>query len=501
MDISIFLTSGMAILIGLFVGMLMGALPGLGLMLAISLLLPLSYNMEALPSILMLLGVYQGAEYGGSISAILLGIPGTAMAAATQLDGQPFAQNKSPGKALAYSLTASTIGGLFGGLVLIFLSKPLTAFALKLGEPEYFMLGVIGLLAVAALGSADSVKASISIILGLMAATVGIDMFTGMPRFTGGVLAMSDGINIIALVVALFAFTEIFSMISGDLNKKRKLLSKELKVKLSFKELREVAKPIGIGSLMGAVVGIIPGLGSNASSWFAYMAAKKTAKDPLSFGKGNPDGIAAPESANNATVGGALLPLLTLGIPGSASIAIIAGAFIIHGIQPGPQVLKNNPELINAIFIGFMFTTVGMYIMGKFMTSLFARILVLRESFLVPAILVFSLIGVYTSQNSHFDLWLALVLGVIAYVLRLLDFSVAYFILAFVLCPIIETSMRRMIILAQGDISFYFGRPIFVVLAAVVAVILLVALKNTLKDRKLAKLTHRREAEGESVHQ
>ncbi|PIC65152.1 hypothetical protein CSV79_02485 [Sporosarcina sp. P13] len=490
MDISVLIACGVAIFVGLFVGMLMGALPGLGLMLAISLLLPLSYNMDALSSILMLLAVYQGAEYGGSISAILLGIPGTAMAAATQLDGQPYAQKKSPGKALAFSLTASTIGGLFGGLVLIFLSKPLAAFALKLGEPEYFMLGVIGLLAVAALGSSDAMKASISIILGLMAATVGIDMFTGLPRFTGDILELSDGMNIIALVVALFAFTEIFKMISGNLNKKREILAKDLKVKLTFKELRGVTKSIGIGATIGSIVGIIPGLGANASSWFAYMAAKKTAKNPETFGKGNPDGIVAPEAANNATVGGALLPLLTLGIPGSASIAIIAGAFIIHGIQPGPQVLNNNPELINAIFIGFMFTTIGMYIMGKFMTGMFAKVLVLRESFLVPAILVFSLIGVYTSQNAHFDLWLALGLGVVAYILRKLDFSVAYFILAFVLCPIIETSLRRMVILSQGEIGFYLNRPIFMVLAIISVLILIQSLRNTIianKNKKAMK--------------
>src|SRR5699024_3511125 len=278
---------------------------------------------------------------------ILLGIPGTAMAAATQLDGYPYAQNKSPGKALAYSLTASTIGGIFGGLVLIFLSKPLTIFALKLGEPEYFLLGFIGLLAVAALGSNDANKAFISIILGLMAATIGIDTFTGLPRFTGGVLELYDGINIIALVVALFAFTEIFKMLSKDINKKSKLNSTDLKVHISFKEFKGVTNSIGLGSVIGSLVGIIPGLGSNASSWFAYMAAKNMSKEPGTFGKGNPEGIAAPESANNATVGGALLPLLTLGIPGSASIAIIAGAFIIHGIQPGPQVLTNNKELIN----------------------------------------------------------------------------------------------------------------------------------------------------------
>lgn len=490
MELTMILSSTLAIFAGLFIGMLMGALPGLGLMLAISLVLPLSYNLDPLSSILMLLAVYQGAEYGGSISAILLGIPGTAMAAATQLDGHPFALNKSPGKALAFSLTASTIGGIMGGLVLIFLSKPLTAFALRLGEPEYFLLGVIGLLAVAGIGSKNSTKAAISIILGLMAATVGTDMFTGYSRFTGDILALSDGMNVIALVVALFAFTEIFKMISGNLNEKRNINVKNLKIKVSFREIKDVSKSIGIGSAIGAVIGIIPGLGSNASSWFAYSAARKTAKDPSSFGKGNPNGIAAPEAANNATVGGALLPLLTLGIPGSPSIAIIAGAFIIHGIQPGPQLFNNNPELINALFIGFIFTTIGMYIMGRFMTGLFAKVLLLSESFLVPGILILSIIGVYSTQMAHFDLWLALVLGIIAYVLQKLDFSVAYFILAFVLCPIIETSFRRMVILSQGEISYYLNRPIFITLLLIVLLSLTYSVLRIKKMKGIEKRDH-----------
>ncbi|MEK4921320.1 tripartite tricarboxylate transporter permease [Cytobacillus sp. FSL R5-0569] len=485
LDFMSIIVSVLVISIGLFVGMFLGALPGLGLMLAISLLLPLSYALSPLHSILLLLACYQGSEYGGSISAILLGIPGTAMAAATKLDGQPYAQKKSPGKALAYSLTASTIGGLFGGLVLIFLSKPIANVALKLGDPEYFLIGLLGLVAVASLGVKDKIRGFISIILGFMTATIGLDLFTGQARFTGGFIELMGGINLIAVVVGLFAFTEIFQMLKNDINKNRKIVAKDLKIKISIKEYWKVRKATTTGSIIGAIVGIIPGLGANASSWFAYLLAKKTSKKPEEFGNGSAEGIVAPESANNAVVGGSLLPLLTLGIPGSASIAIIAGAFIIHGIQPGPHVLEKNADLINAIFIGFLFTTIGMYIMGKFMTGMFAKVLVIKDSYLIPSIIMFSLVGVYTSYGVYFDLWVALVLGVLAYILKTLNFSVTYFILAFVLAPIIESSLRRSLSLSQGSYMIFVERPISLVLLLIVVGVFILTIVNNFRNKNV----------------
>ncbi|WP_227937894.1 tripartite tricarboxylate transporter permease [Alkalihalobacillus deserti] len=485
-DISIILSAAFFILLGTFIGMLIGALPGLGAMIALILLLPLTYNMSALDSILLLVATYQAAEYGGSISSITLGIPGTPAAAATVLDGYPYAKKYSPGKALGYSLLASTIGGFFGGLVLIFLSAPMASFALKLSEPEFFLVGILGLLGVAALSSKDKIKSSISAVLGLMAGTVGMDTFTGAARFTGGSINLLDGLSIIAVVTAVFAISEILSMLHGNLNKRHEIERNNLKVKISFKEYREVAKPTMIGSTLGTIIGIIPGLGPGVASFFSYSTAKKVSKSKETFGQGNPEGIVAAESSNNASVGGALLPLLALGIPSSAPIAIIMGAFIIHGIQPGPLVFSQEPALVYSIFIGFILTTIAMYFVGRALTPRFARILTVPTSLLVPIILVLCIIGVYASKSLHFDVWITLVLGILAFFLIKLDFSVPTFILAFILCPLIETSLRRSLILSDGSYSIFVTRPYSVaILVVIVALIVMTLISNMKKKKKL----------------
>src|SRR5699024_1495440 len=301
-----------AIVLGTFVGLIIGALPGLGAVLAMVLLLPLTYNMEPLAAILLLLSTYQAAEYGGSISAIILGIPGTPAALVTVFDGNKLAREGKPGKAIAYSLVASSIGGLVGGLALLFLSVPLAQFASDISSPEFFLIGLIGLLAIGALSSEDVTKGYISVILGLMAGTVGLDVITGESRFTFGQIELTEGINLIALLVGMFGFSEIFLLISDNLHTKYIKDKKGLKTNLSFKNFKNVLKPIGLGSTIGTIIGIIPGMGAGPSAWFAYSAAKNLSKNPQKFGTGYPPGITAPESANNATVGGALIPLLSL---------------------------------------------------------------------------------------------------------------------------------------------------------------------------------------------
>ncbi|WP_167577622.1 tripartite tricarboxylate transporter permease [Ammoniphilus sp. YIM 78166] len=483
-DFSTLASAGFAILLGTFVGMLAGALPGLGAMVAIVLLLPITYNMSALNSILLLLATYQAAEYGGSISSITLGIPGTPAAAATVMDGYPLAKQKSPGKALGYSLAASTIGGVFGALVLVFLSAPMASFALKLSEPEFFLIGILGLLGVASLSSHDKWKSAISVILGLMAGTIGMDQFTGALRFTAGSLSLMDGLSIIAMVTGLFAITEILSMVNGNLNQSHRADSQKIKVSLSVQELKEVSKPTLIGSVIGTVIGIFPGLGPGAASWFSYATAKRFSKSPETFGKGNPEGIAAAEASNNASVGGSLLPLLTLGIPGSAAIAVIMGAFIIHGIQPGPQVLAKEPVLVYGIFVGFFLTTVAMYLVGRMLTPVFGRVLSVPGSVLVPVILVLSIIGVYASKGSYFDIWIALGIGIVAYLLKKLDFSIPSFVLAFILCPLIETSLRRSLILSSGSYSIFFTRPYSLLILLIIAALVAMAIMNAIKQNK-----------------
>ncbi|WP_323763967.1 tripartite tricarboxylate transporter permease [Marinovum sp.] len=492
LDLVMLGSAALSIMLGLFVGMLFGALPGLGLIIGVTLLLPLSYAMSPVNSILMLLACYQGAEYGGSISAIVLGIPGTAMAAPIVLDGREMAKTESPGKALAYSLYGSTFGGIFGGLVLIFFAVPVARFALKLADPEFFLLGVVGLLAVATFGAKDFVKAMISVALGLLAGTVGLDLFTGSSRLTADFFELYEGLNLVAVAVGLFAFSEVFMMLSSRINKAYTFEAHHMKISLTFREMLGALKAMISGSAIGSFMGVLPGVGSTVSCWLAYSTAKATSSTPEKFGKGSGEGIAAPDAANNATVGGALLPFLALGIPGSASIAIIAGAFIIAGIQPGPQMMRNNPELIQTIFIGFMATTVGMFFMGKALTQVFVRALVTPNSFLVPAILISSLIGIYSSKGQFFDLWVALGLGIAAWIVRRLDYSVAAFVLAMVLTPIIEVSFRRALVLSQGDYSIFYTRIYSQVILVAIAVVLGFAVLKTvrrLRDARLAATT------------
>ena len=483
---SLFTLTNLAyIFLGRFVGLLMGAIPGLGAIMAIVFLLPLTYNLEPVTAILLLLAAFQAAEYGGSISAIVLGIPGTPTAAATVLDGNALARSSSPGKALAYSLTASTIGGLAGGLVLLFLSVPFANFAIKLSASEFFLLGLLGMLAVPAVSSGKLVKSLIAAVLGLMTATIGMDMFTGSTRFTMGVPDLMEGIGIITLMVGLFAFPEIFQIIKDDLYVKYVSNSKGLKTSISFKEFKSVSKSIGIGSTYGSILGILPGFGAVAASWFSYATVKKISKDPDSFGKGNPEGIAAPEAANNATVGGAMVPLLALGIPGSVGIAVIMGAFIIHGIQPGPLIFKNDSNLVYGIMFGFLLTTIAMFILGKALTPVFSRVLTVPNTVLVPIIALLSIVAIYAESGSSFNLWIALLIGLAGFFLKLLDYSLASFVIAFVLGPIIEENFIRALILSEGSYSIFFTRPMSLVILLIILAVLIVPVVQKMRRKRI----------------
>ncbi|WP_157928840.1 tripartite tricarboxylate transporter permease [Pararhizobium haloflavum] len=471
--------SGIAI--GTFVGLLIGALPGLGATVAIVLLLPFTYSMEPLAAILMLVAAYQGAEYGGSISSIILGIPGTPAAAATLIDGNALAKRSSPGKALAYSLAASTVGGLFGGLVLLFMSVPLSVVALQLGDPEFFLIGILGLVAVAGLSSVDVLRSSISVVLGLMTATIGIDVISSAHRYTFGSPLLFDGLHLVAVLVGIFAFAEMFSMISTDLHRKYVTDRRGLSTRLNIAELRRVLRAMWIGSGIGSVIGFLPGMGAGASAWFAYSLARNTSRKPETFGTGNPEGIAAPEAANNATVGGAMLPVITLGIPGSASTAIIMSAFIIHGIQPGPTVFTANPALVNGIFYGFLVATLAMFVIGKLLTPFFARVLVVPNYILVPIVMILAMVGVYASSYVHVDLWVALIFGVAFFLLNKLDFSAPAFILAFVLSPILEESLRRALLISDGSYTMFITRGYSIAILAVITLVVVLGIASRLR--------------------
>ncbi|MCC5986562.1 MAG: tripartite tricarboxylate transporter permease [Pararhodobacter sp.] len=485
-DLWVLGTGLLSIALGLLVGLFFGAMPGLGLTIAITLLLPLSYSMSPVNAILMLLAAYQAAEYAGSISAITLGIPGTVMAAPILQDGRPMARNNSPGKALGYSLYASVFGGLVGAAMLILFSQPLSRFALTLGDSEFFLLGLLGLVAVTSFEAADPLKALISIVLGLLVGLVGLDIISGMPRLDFGIPQLFDGLSLIALVVGLFALSEAYFMMAGNMCAGHRVPSENLRITLTWREMRDSGKAAITGSGIGVAVGILPGVGSTVSGWLAYSAARKLSKTPELFGKGSPDGIVAPDAANNATVGGALLPFLTLGIPGSAAIAIISGAFIIHGLQPGPLLARNNPEFLNAIFLGFVVTTIGMFFVARTLNTGFVRLLVTPNVVLVPFVIMLSILGIFTFRAEFFDLWLALGISMLALAFRKLDYSIVGFVLAVVLAPIIETSFRRALVIADGDYTVFIQRPISAVLIAGMAVLVVYAtLRTVRRDRAM----------------
>lgn len=477
-----------AILFGTLSGLIIGTLPGLGATIAIVLLLPLTYTMSPLASILMLIAAYQGAEYGGSISSIILGIPGTPAAVATSIDGNAMARKDMAGKALGYSLAASTVGGIFGGIVLIFLAVPLARLAVRLSDPEFFLIGLGGLIAVAVLSSRNGVRSAMSVILGLMVGTVGMDSFTGVQRFTFGKLELLEGIGMIALLTGLFAFSEIYNIVTNELDKRFSSGRKTLSTGLTLAEFRSVLRPVVRGAGIGSIVGIFPGMGAGPASWFAYIQAKKTSRSPETFGKGNPEGVAAPEAANNATVGGALVPLLALGIPGSPATAIILGAFIIHGIQPGPNLFAASPDLVNGLFYGFLLATIMMYISGRLVTNLFARALTIPNTYLVPVVLTLSIVGIYASQGLHFSLWLALVVGVVAFFLKKLDFSLPSFILAFILAPIIERSLRRSMLLSDGSLMIFIERPYALFILGLITLFLIGTAISYRRKRRLSNM-------------
>ncbi|MFJ5769908.1 tripartite tricarboxylate transporter permease [Psychrobacillus sp. NPDC093180] len=490
-DISALFSWGalLAIILGTIYGLFIGALPGLGATVGIALILPFTYTMEPLSAILLLVAVYQACEYGGSITSIVLGIPGNPAATATILDGLPMARAGKPGKALGYSLYASTFGGLVGAIMLMTLTIPLASIAIKFGDPEFFLLGTLGIILVAGLSSKDIPKSIISVLLGLLLGTIGLDGFTGSARFTFGNLNLLEGISMVALLVGIFAVSEVLLMI-GELHKRYVTETKNLKTSLTWKEFKYVGKNTITGSLIGSFVGVLPGLGAGPASWFAYTQAKRTSKNPQDYGKGEPNGIAAPEASNNAAVGGALVPLLTLGIPGSPATAVILGAFFIQGIQPGPKVFSTDPELVYGIFWGFLIATLAMYFFGKYTTSLWARMLILPNKKLVPIILIIALVGVYASAMHTFDVWVAIIAGIIAFLLNKLDFSLPSFILAFILGPIIEISLRRTLSLSDGSLSIFFTRGYSLAILGIMAILIITMIIANKKQKQMELKTN-----------
>lgn len=460
---NLFLTFG-----GAFFGILVGAMPGLSSVMGLSIMLPFAIRIGGVGSILMLLGIYCGAVYGGSITAILINTPGTANSAATCLDGHPMALRGEAGRAISLSTTSSLIGGLLSAVALLFTAPLLSKFALKFGPTEYFALGIFGLSIVTSVSSTENVlKGILGALLGLFLAEIGMDAINGLPRFTGGSVFLLGGINFVPVLIGLFAFSQgLISIEEYNKNlKQEKTTQQKIKGVFPSKADMKVCFPTYIrSSIIGIVIGIIPGTGGDIASWVAYNEAKRWSKHPEEFGKGAPEGIAAPEAGNNAVTGGALVPLLTLGIPGDSATAIMLGALMMVGITPGPLLFVEQTESVYTIIIGLFLANLFMGLIGYAGVRLFAKIADVPKWIMTPIVFLFCIVGTYALNHTFGDIVVMFVAGIAGYVLLKLGFSVPPIILGMILGKTIENNFRRAYVIYDGDFSVFFTRPISLVL-------------------------------------
>ncbi len=470
--------------IGVFLGTFIGVLPGIGALAAVSMLLPVTYYLPATTALVMLAGVYYGSEYGGSITSILLNLPGTPSAAVTCLDGYPMAQQGRAGVALFMTAIASFVGGSIGIIALIAFAPILVQVTLAFGPAEYFAVMLLGLLAASAVSRGSPAKGIAMVVLGLMLGCVGTDLNSGAHRFTLGYFALLDGVSLIALAMGLFGISEIIASINGK-------TSDVIKGKITFRSMfpsrddkRRSIMPTVRGTTIGTVFGTLPGTGQTVASFISYAIEKRVSRDPDRFGKGAVEGVMAPESANNAAAQTAFIPTLTMGIPGSATMALMLGAMMIHGIAPGPALMTDYPETFWGLIASFWIGNVLLVLLNIPLIGLWVRLLRIPYFFLYPAIIVLICIGVYSINNSIFDVSLALIFGFIGYGMRILGFEPAPLLIGFVLGPMMEENLRRAMLLAQGDFFVFFQRPISATLLTLAFVLLIWAIWSSLFQRK-----------------
>ncbi|MBE0532353.1 MAG: tripartite tricarboxylate transporter permease [Rhodospirillales bacterium] len=443
------------IVIGVLVGIFVGAMPGLGPSIGIALLIPFTYGLSTSYSLLLLVSLYMAAEYGGSISAILIATPGTSAAAATMLDGYPLRQKGFPGLALGISLSASSVGGLIGTLALILFAQPLAEVALRFGPPAYFAIGLFGLTTVASLSAESPIKGLLVACFGLTIATIGIDPISGAPRFAFGQMELFEGVPFLTALIGLFALSEAFGMAERKITK-RKVDERVGHIFLSLRQWRDLLPTMMSGSIIGTILGIVPGVGGNIACWLAYDRARKRSKHPESFGTGEPKGIAAPEAANNATVGGAMIPLLSLGVPGSPTTAVLMGALILHGVRPGPQLFTEAPDMIYALFIGLAVCVAVMFLIGSYTLSWWARLMSVSDSVLVVVIFVLSAVGAFSLRSLMFDVYVTVGFGMLGYILKKFRFPMPPIVLAMVLGYLVESNFRTALLMSQGSYAIFF---------------------------------------------
>lgn len=480
--------------IGVLLGTLVGVLPGLGSAATIALLLPLTYRIPTTSAVIMLAGIWYGSMYGGSTTSILLRVPGESASVMTCIDGFEMAKRGRAGAALGIAAFGSFFAGTLGLVGLIFLAPPLAEFALDFGPPEYFALTLVGLTLVSFLGRGSWSRAFGMAALGLLLGIVGLDPVRSHARFTFGTLSLQGGIELIPMVMGLFGLSQVFSMIERRLTIEE-VANSPTKLRDLLPNRDEWRDSIGAilrGTLVGFLVGLLPGAGATISSYVAYAVEKRRSPHPERFGRGAIEGVAAPESANNAATSSGFIPLLTLGLPANVVMALMLGAFMLHGVTPGPMLLAQKPEMFWGIITSMFIGNVMLLVLNLPLIGLFAKVARMPPSYLIPVIVLACVIGAYGVNNNPVDIFTMLGFGIFGYLAEKFGYSLAPLVLAFVLGPLMETSLRQSLILSQGSFGIFIERPISAALFAIGMVLVMVpALRHVLRSHALAWLVTR----------
>ena len=472
-------------LFGCILGTLIGVLPGIGPVPTIAMLLPITYSLPPIAALIMLAGIYYGAQYGGSTTAILVNLPGESSSVVTCLDGYQMARNGQAGKALSIAAIGSFIAGCFGTLLIAAFAAPLAEVALKFGPAEYFSLMVLGLIAAVVLASGSVIKAVAMIVLGLLLGIVGTDVNSGVARYSFGIPELTDGIGFVIVAMGAFALSEILMNLEDKTE--RELFTKSVTgLLIKWADFKASLGAILRGTALGSVLGILPGGGALVASFAAYTVEKKMKMKPgeTPFGKGNIRGVAGPEAANNAGAQTSFIPLLTLGIPPNAVMALMVGAMTIHNIQPGPQVMTSNPQLFWGMIASMWVGNLMLVILNLPMIGVWIKLLQVPYRLLYPAILLFCCVGVFSLQNNVFDIYLTVLFGILGYVWAKLKCEPAPLLLGFILGPMMEENLRRAMLLSRGDASVFVTRPISAVMLGLSALLLLIVIAPSIRKKR-----------------
>ena len=476
--------------LGVFIGTIIGVIPGVGAITAISMLLPITFYLEPTTALIMLAGIWYGTTYGGSIAAILLNIPGTPANAVTCMDGYPMARGGRGGVALLTAALSSFAGGSIGILILMLFAPVIASYALSFGSAEYFSLMVLGLVAASTISDGSAIKGLAMVVLGIMFGTVGADIYTGTPRFSFGVLELTDAISLIALAMGIFGVAEVIASVRkvnvGDIDPES---VKFKAMKPTRDDVRRSWFPMLRGSSIGAFFGTLPGTGPSVAAFIAYALEKRVAKEPKRFGKGAIEGVVAPESANNSADQTSFIPTLSLGIPGSPTMALMLGALMIHGIAPGPSLMTDQPSLFWGLVMSFWIGNLMLLVLNVPLIGIWVRLLMIPYHLLYPAVLMFICIGTYSVNMSSFEVWLVVFFGMVGYLMRIFDWPAAPLLLGFVLGPLMEEHFRRAMLLSRGDFATFIDRPISATVMTITAMLLVWGFWSAMKQRKMNRLT------------